>query len=110
MGTGGGRVRVRGPLGLSRVAQTAVVQTERPRLLTGTAQVGRGTRGAVRWEIEPLVPGTSLVRLSAQVERASAFDRAMLACGGRWLLARIVTHAVGRLGAVLDAQPSVASS
>jgi hypothetical protein len=50
------------------------------------------------------VPGTSLVRFSAQVERASAFDRVVLACGGRWWLERIVTRAVQRLGAVLDAQ------
>jgi hypothetical protein len=63
----------------------------------------------VRWEIEPLVPGTSLVRFSAQVERASAFDGVLLACGGRWWLARIVSRAVQRLDAVLDAQPSVAS-
>jgi len=109
MDTAGGRVRVRGPLGLSRVAHTAVVRTERPRLLTGTAVVGRGTRGAVRWEIDPMVPGTSLVRFSAQVERASPVDRVVLACGGRWWLARIVSRAVQRLGAVLDAQPSVAS-
>jgi len=106
----GGRVRVRGPLGLSRVAETAVARTERPRLLTGTAAVGRHTRGAVRWEIEPSVPGTSRVRFSAEVERASAFDRVVLACGGRWWLARIVSRAVQRLGAVLDAQPPAASS
>jgi hypothetical protein len=94
----GGRVRVKGPLGLSRVAQTAVVAAERPRLLTGTAEVGRTTRGAVRWEIEPLVPGTSRVRFTAQVEQTSPLDRVLLGCGGRWWLARIVVRAVQRLG------------
>jgi hypothetical protein len=97
----GGRVRVKGPLGLSRVAQTAVVAADRPRLLTGTAELGRTTRGAVRWEIEAVVRGTSRVRFTAQVERASPLDKALLACGGRWWLARIVARAVERRGAEL---------
>jgi hypothetical protein len=101
MQANGGRVRVKGPLGVSRVAQTAVVAAERPRLLTGTAEVGRTTRGAVRWEIEPVVPGTSRVRFTACVERVSPLDRVLLACGARWWLARIVARAVQRLGAEL---------
>jgi hypothetical protein len=102
----GGRVRVKGPLGLSRIARTAVVSTERPRLLTGTAEIGRGTVGRVRWEIAPAsVPDTSQVRFSAEVERASPLDRAVLVAGGRWWLARIVRRAVQRLGAAIDAQP-----
>jgi hypothetical protein len=101
----GGRVRVKGPLGLSRVARTSVVGTERPRLLTGTADIGRATRGAVRWEIAPLVPDSSHVRFVAHVERASAFDRVVLALGGRWWLGRIVERALQRLGAAIDAQP-----
>jgi hypothetical protein len=104
MGADGGRVRVKGPLGLSRVARTKVVSTERPRLLTGTAEIGRGTIGAVRWEIAPLVPGTSHVTFSAEVVRASPLDRLVLACGGRWWLARIVRAAVERLGAAVEAQ------
>jgi len=105
MGPDGGVVRVRGPLGLSRVARTYVDGAERPSHLRGHAEVGRGTRGAVRWEITPAVPGTSRVQFSASVERASPFDRVLLACGGRWWLRRIVRAAVARLGAVLDAQP-----
>jgi Polyketide cyclase / dehydrase and lipid transport len=102
MGANGGRVRVGGPLGLSRVAETRVVSTERPRLLTGTAEIGTGTLGRVRWEITP-VPDGSHVRFSAEVERASVADRVVLAAGGRWWLGRIVSRAVQRLGAVLDA-------
>jgi hypothetical protein len=41
------------------------------------------------------------------VERASPFDRVLLAVGGRWWLARLVRRAVERLGAAIDAQPSV---
>ncbi|MFL5968676.1 MAG: SRPBCC family protein [Gaiellaceae bacterium] len=103
MGPGGGRVRVRGPLGLSRAAETAVVGAERPRLLTGTARIGRGTEGLVRWEIVP-VPGSSRVTFSADVVRASALDRVLLVLGGRWWLLRIVRRAVERLGASIDAQ------
>jgi hypothetical protein len=103
MGADGGLVRVKGPLGISRLARTRVVGAEQPRLLTGTADIGRGTRGAVRWEISEQVPGTSHVRFSAVVERASPFDRMLLACGGRWWMQRIVSAAVTRLGAALDA-------
>ena len=105
MGADGGVVRVRGPLGVSRVARTYVDAAERPSQLRGHAEIGRGTRGAVRWEITPSVPGTSHVEFSAVVERATPLDRVLLACGGRWWLKRIVGAAVGRLGAVLDAQP-----
>ena len=105
MSADGGVVRVKGPLGISRVARTRVVGAERPRLLRGVAELGRGTIGAVRWEITPAVPGTSQVQFSAVVERASTLDRVLLACGGRWWLNRIVQVAVERLGAVLDAQP-----
>ena len=94
---------MRGPLGLSRVARTAVVGSERPRLLTGTADIGRRTHGAVRWEIAPLVPDRSHVRFVAEVERASVFDRVVLALGGRWWLTRIVERAVQRLDAAIGA-------
>ena len=105
MDADGGVVRVSGPFGISRVARTYVDGAEPPSLLRGHAEIGRGTFGAVRWEITPAVPGTSRVRFSAVVERAAPFDRVLLACGGRWWLQRIVNAAVERLGAVLDAQP-----
>ena len=99
VGPTGGRVRIKGPLGLSRVARTAVASTERPRRVSGTAELGGGTLGHVRWDIRALpVPGRSHVTLSALVERASLLDRVLLACGGRWWLRRIVGAAVRRLG------------
>jgi hypothetical protein len=72
----GRRVRIRGPLGLSRVARTRVLVAEAPRRLAGRAEVGRGTVGAVRWEIVPAGDGGSRVTLAARVESASPFDRA----------------------------------
>jgi hypothetical protein len=97
MDSQGGRVRVKGPLGLSRVARTSVVATERPRLLRGRAEIGRGTVGSVRWEIASVDKG-SRVSFSADVDRASVLDRIVLACGGRWWLDRIVHRALARLG------------
>jgi hypothetical protein len=98
----GGVVRVKGPFGGSRVARTSVLAAERPSLLRGSAEIGRGTVGAVRWELEPSARGTR-VTFTADVVRASGLDRLLLAFGGRWWLTRIVRAAVGRLGAALDA-------
>ncbi len=98
-------MRVKGPLGFWRVARTTVVDAERACLVTGTADVGRRTRGVVGWEIEPVVPVSSHVRFTAEVERASLPDRVLLACGGRWWLRRIVRAAVSRLGGVLAQRP-----
>ena len=95
----GGRVRISGPLGLSRVARTRVLLADEPRELRGRADIGRGTVGAVRWLIEPSGTG-SRVTLSAEVERAGALDRLILALGGRRLLARGFAEAVARLGEV----------
>jgi hypothetical protein len=97
MRSDGGRVRVKGPLGVSRIARTSVVGAEAPHTLRGRAEIGSRTRGAVHWEIAPSSSG-SHVRLTAAVERASLLDRVVLACGGRWWLGRIVERAVQRLG------------
>src|SRR3954452_14361082 len=64
----GGRVRIRGPLGVSRVAPTRALSPDAPRRPGGRAQIGRGTVGAVRWTIEPAGAG-SRVTLAAEVER-----------------------------------------
>lgn len=95
----GGRVRIRGPLGLSRLAATRVESAVEPSELHGRARVGRSTVGAVTWAIEPAGCG-SLVTLSAEVVDASLFDRAVLALGGEAWLRRVFAEAVERLGAV----------
>jgi hypothetical protein len=95
----GGRVRVRGPLGLSRTARTRVLGAEEPRELRGRAELGRRTAASVRWSIEPR-GGGSRVTLSASVDEASALDRVLLACGGAWWLRRMFAEAVEQLGRV----------
>jgi Polyketide cyclase / dehydrase and lipid transport len=87
VGNGGGRILIRGPLGITREARTEVVEAEAPSRLVGRAVLGT-TVGAVAWKILPEGDG-SLVSLSAEVERASAADRLLLVLGGRrWLRRR----------------------
>ena len=93
-------MRIRGPLGLSRVARTRVLEAIEPRELRGRADLGRGTVGRVRWLIEPAGEG-SRVTLSAEVVHASALDRALLALGGRRLLQRMFQEAVEQVGRVV---------
>ena len=87
VGNGGGRILIRGPLGITREARTEVVEAEAPSRLVGRAVLGT-TIGEVAWEILP-EGGGSLVSLSAEVERASTADRLLLVLGGRsWLRRR----------------------
>ncbi len=100
MDAAGGRVRMVGPLGLGRVAQTRVVSAEPNAHLRGTAELNGGTRAAVSWDIDPTATG-SRVTLVARVERASLFDRFLLTIGGRWWLERMFRSAVQRLADVV---------
>ncbi|HEX6460764.1 MAG TPA: SRPBCC family protein [Thermoleophilaceae bacterium] len=85
----GGRVRMRGPLGVRRTAVTSLERLDPPRAITGTADVGARTRAHVIWELEPDGGGGTSVTLSARVEEAAPLDRLLLAAGGRaWLESR----------------------
>lgn len=95
-GTGPDRavVRMHGPLGIGRVANTRVLEADRPRLLRGVAELGSRTddrcrtEGHVRWLLEAGDGGTH-VTLSAAVTRAGLMDRLLLSLGGRaWMAAR----------------------
>ena len=90
----GGRVRVRGPLGLRRTARTRVLAMDPPVALEGTAVLG-GTVARVRWELLARGEATE-VRLEARVERATPLDRLLLAAGGRaWLRRRLAATVAG---------------
>jgi uncharacterized protein YndB with AHSA1/START domain len=93
----GGRVRVRGPLGLRRTVTTRVVAARAPRLLIGTAELASGTRARVSWVIAGRL-GSSRVRLAAELEQARPLDRLLLAAGGRWWLRRRFASTLERLG------------
>jgi uncharacterized protein YndB with AHSA1/START domain len=81
----GGRVRIRGPLGISRTASTRVVATEAPHSMRGTAELGDGTCAKIEWRFAREGGGTR-IRLGAEVESASRLDRLLLVAGGSlWL-------------------------
>jgi hypothetical protein len=78
-------VRLRGPLGVRRTVQTRMTAARNPRLIIGVAELGAGTRARVSWTLAARL-GETRVRLAAEVEHVSAFDRLLLALGGRaWL-------------------------
>jgi uncharacterized protein YndB with AHSA1/START domain len=84
----GGRVRMRGPLGLSRTARTRVVAADPPQRLAGTAEVGARTLARVSWTLEPAADSTA-VTLAAEVERVGALDSVLLLLGGAaWMRRR----------------------
>ena len=102
----GGRVRLRGPFGLSRVAATRVVAAEPPAAgearLRGEALVGARTRARIEWWLTGTATGTR-VTLAAEVLEAGPFDRVLLALGGRVWLRRLFGRALRNLERSLPA-------
>jgi uncharacterized protein YndB with AHSA1/START domain len=96
----GGRVRMRGPLGLGRDATTEVLRAERPRLLEGRACIGDRTEAEITWKLEPRGDEATLVTLRARVVAAAAWDRALLAVGGRRWLEALFERVLDRLAAL----------
>lgn len=83
----GGRVRIRGPLGLRRTATTRVDFSSPVEELRGVAQLG-GTSAHVHWLLRP-GGGASAVTLAARIHRATPLDRLLLAAGGlSWMRRR----------------------
>lgn len=108
----GGRVRLKGPLGIAREARTWVLSAQPPAdgapgRLAGRADIGTATTGRVSWDIAAGQDGGSLVSLAAVAERVSLLDRALLLCG-RWWLQRTFERALVNLDRILA--PSGADS
>lgn len=93
---GSGRVRIHGPLGLRRTASTSVVDASPDHVVHGTAELSGGTLARVAWELSEDANGTA-VRLSAEIDRATLPDRALLALGGRAWIGRRFDAILGRL-------------
>ncbi len=84
----GGRVRVKGPLGVRRTAATRVVFACPVREMGGSAQTSGGTIAHVRWLLRP-EDGRTHVTLGATIEQAGALDGLLLRAGGKaWMRAR----------------------
>jgi uncharacterized protein YndB with AHSA1/START domain len=92
----GGRVRMRGPMGVSRQAATKVLAADAPHQMLGMAEVGPRTRGFVRWKLHGDGGGTR-VRLEATIDRVGWLDRVLLVLGGRAWLERRFDAVLGRL-------------
>jgi uncharacterized protein YndB with AHSA1/START domain len=92
----GGRVRIRGPLGLHRTAVTSVERVEPPERLEGTARIGR-TEARVAWTLHERGDEGTEVRLGATVVRAAPLDRAVLALGGASWMRRLFVATLARL-------------
>jgi hypothetical protein len=99
----GGRVRLRGPLGLRRTAVTAVDSAEPSTRMAGTARLGRRTAAAVSWTLAPRGVVTS-VTLEATVLDAGPLDRLLLRLGGRAWLARRFAAILERLARIHSAE------
>ena len=111
----GGRVRFKGPFGISREARTRVLSARPPAdgipgTLAGRADIGSGTTGRVSWDIAAYGDGGSLVTLTAVAERTSLLDRALLLCG-RWWLQRTFDRALANLDRIVGtASPALQGS
>jgi hypothetical protein len=102
----GGRIVIRGPLGLRRTAVTTITYLTPSLGVGGTAEVGRRTAGLVDWEIQRLSDGCR-VTLTATIVRAGALDRVLFALGGRWWLTRGFARAIALLGEVAAEEETV---
>jgi hypothetical protein len=93
----GGRVRLRGPLGIRRTVVTRVDAVEPPVSIAGTALVGDRTRARVRWELADAGEAGTRVTLVAVVGESSRVDRLLLRAGGRAWLHRRLDRILARL-------------
>ena len=98
----GGRVRMRGPLGVRRTASTDVLAADPPERMVGEAQLSHGTTAFVRWKLSGAPSGTH-VRLEATIDRTGWLDRLLLLLGGRAWLERRFAAVLGRLAEQLPA-------
>lgn len=97
-----GRVRLRGPLGLRRTADTRVEHVDAPARLEGTARLG-STRAAVAWALSARDDGATDVRLTATLLTTSPLDRVALMLGGRAWMRRLFATTLAQLAATAAA-------
>jgi Polyketide cyclase / dehydrase and lipid transport len=97
-------VRLKGPLGMQRMASTELAQTRLANPIAGKARIGERTVASVAWCVED-DDGGSVVTLRATVDAASPIDRVVLLFGGRRWLTRRFEAALERLSHLLAAAP-----
>jgi Polyketide cyclase / dehydrase and lipid transport len=97
----GGRVRVRGPLGITRTAATRVVAADDPNGMIGVARIGGRTAAVISWSLIDRGADT-IASLRADVSALGHLDRLLLAAGGRAWLERRFASTVARLAELLS--------
>jgi hypothetical protein len=86
------RMRIRGPLGLRRLAAAQTDIAEQPTLIEGTVRVGARTNVRVRWELYRIAREQTVVVLGASVRSLGAVDWVLLHIGGRrWVRNLFIT-------------------
>lgn len=83
LGPTGGWVELRGPLGITRLLRTTVVERMEPSRIAGVAELGARTRARVTWELKPLARGRTQVRLEARLEAATFAHKLLLRLGAQ---------------------------
>lgn len=96
----GGRITIRGPLGIRRTVETTVTELRPHVVVGGTATIGRRTAARVLWTIDGR-GARSQIALTATITHLGRLDRLLLALGGRRWLAYSFDQAVARLAAAL---------
>jgi Polyketide cyclase / dehydrase and lipid transport len=104
----GGRVRIRGPLGVRRTAATTVEQVEPFEGLQGRARLGP-TEAKVAWSLRAADGEATEVRLTAEVLRARPLDRAVLTLGGAAWMRRLFRVTLARLAGRFAAEAAPAT-
>jgi hypothetical protein len=92
----GGRVRIRGPLGISRTVQTEVLAAHPHTEMHGRARIGRSTEAMIRWRLVPQDNERTVVTLDADAH-PGPLDRALLIAGGQRWMTRLFSRTLDRL-------------
>ena len=99
----GGSIRLQGPFGSGRRAQTSVTATDPPGHMSGRAELSGKTVAAVSWTLLHRDSAT-LVQLRGRIESLGAMDRVLLALGGRRWMQRMFGEVLGALAVELAAR------
>jgi carbon monoxide dehydrogenase subunit G len=104
----GGRIVLRGPLGVRKRARTELRRCEppagdRPGVVAGTATDDAGTTARVEWRIAA-APEGSRVELATTIDDARGLDRVWLALGAGWWIRRGLGRSLRELEQALEAQ------
>lgn len=100
-----GVMLLRGPLLIRRRVNTRLIAAVQPALLSGAARLGNRTRAVITWELEAHEPGSTHVRLAANVVAAAPWDRLILRLGGRRWIQTLFTQSIERLASQVAMNP-----